>query len=147
MSDILVLEDPLTLNGPRYDINFVHASLQNVYCRGTKRLRPLSYTTHIRYVTHINGDFQSFHCPIWGVSFNRTFTLEHLSTESGEGVEAICPRNLHQIRRTPFHKLEFFGTKYTSLGIFLGKGQNSFFNQFVFKERLSKVQKKKQKRV
>ena len=61
-----------------------------------------------------NAVFQSFRCPNCDTFFNRTFNLERNLTTCSERVKNVYPRNVYQIRDTPFDKLDSFGFKYTS---------------------------------
>ena len=46
--------------------------------------------------------------------FNRTFNLERYLTACSEPAKMVYPKNLNQIRKNLFDKLDSFGFKYTS---------------------------------
>ena len=119
MNDIPIVEDLLTLNILLYDIDIVNGNVIGELTRRSVQkydntVRLLRYNNHICYVSNNNADFQSFRCPNCDTFFNRTFNLERHLTTCSERVRNIYPRNVYQIQKTLFDKLDSFGIKYTS---------------------------------
>ena len=143
MNDIPFVEDLLTLNIVLYDIDIVDGNIIGELARRSLQkynntVRLLRYNNHICYVSNINAIFQDFGCAICDTFFNRTFNLErHLFTCS-ERVKNVYPRNVYQIRETPFDKLDPFGIKYTSQQKLFKNLANSILNQFVSKRALQR---------
>ena len=119
MNDISVVEDLLTLNILRYDIDFVDANIIGKLARRSVQkyentVQLLRYSNHLCYVNNINAVFECFRCPNCGTFFFKTFNLERHLTTCSERVKNVYPRNVYQIRETVFDKLDSFGIKYTS---------------------------------
>ena len=113
------IEDLLTLSILLYDKdivdgNFVGGLARRSVQKYENTVRLLRYNNHICYVNNNNAVFQYFHCPNCDNFFNRTFNLEHHLTTCSERVGNIYPRNVYQIRETPFDMLDSFGINYTS---------------------------------
>ena len=119
MNDIPIVEDLLALNILLYDIDIVDGNIVGELARRSVQkyentVRLLRYNNHICYVSNINAVFQAFRCPNCATFLNKTFNLERHLTTSSERVTNVYPRNVYQIRETPFDKLDSFGIKYTS---------------------------------
>ena len=119
MNDIPTVEDLLTINILQYDIDIVDGNIAGKLARRTVQkyentVRLLRYNNHICYVNNINAVFQPFRCPTCDTFFNRTFNLERHLTTCSELVKNVYPRNVYQIRKTLFDKLDSFGINYTS---------------------------------
>ena len=118
-NDIPFAEDLPTLNIVLYDIDIVDGNIIGELARRSlqkynKTVRLLRYNNHICYVSNINAVFQAFHCPNCYTFFNRTFNLERHLTTCRERVKNVYRRNVYQIRKTPFDKLDSFGIRYAS---------------------------------
>ena len=110
MNDIPIVEDLLTLNILLYYIDIVDGNIIGELGRRSVQkyentVRLLRYNNHICYVNNINAFFQSFRCPNCDTFFNRTFNLERPLTTCSEPVKNFYPRNVYQIRETPFDRL------------------------------------------
>ena len=119
MNYILADEDLLTLNILLYDIDIVDGKTIGEPARRSMQkynniVRLLRYNNYICYVSNINLVFQAFRCPKFDNFFSRAFNLERHLTTSSERVKNVYPRNVYQIRETPFEKLDSFGINYTS---------------------------------
>ena len=119
MNDIPTVEGLLTLNIRLYDIDIVNGKIVGNFARRSvqkyeKTVPLLKFNNQICYVNKINAVFQSFRCPDCDIFFNRTFNSEQHLTTCSERVKNVYPRNVYQIRRTPFDKLDSFGMKYRS---------------------------------
>ena len=119
MNDIPTVEDLPALNILLYDIDFVDGNIVGELARQSvkkyeKTVQLLRYNNHICYVSKLNAVFQAFRCPICDTFFNKTFNLERHLTTWSERVKNVYPRNVYQIRKTLFDKLDSFGIKYTS---------------------------------
>ena len=118
MNDIRTVEDLLTLNNLLYDIDIVDGNIVGELARRSVQkyentVRLLRYNNHICYVNKINAIFQSFRCPNCDTFFNKTFNLERHLTTCSKRVKNVYPRNVYQIRETPFDRLDSFRIKYT----------------------------------
>ena len=65
-------------------------------------------------MNNINVVFQYFRCSNCDTFFNKTFNVERHLTTCNERVKNVYPRNVYQIRKTIFDKLDSFSIKYTS---------------------------------
>ena len=113
MNDIPIVGDLLTLNILLYDIDIVDGNIIGELARRSVQkydntVRLLRYNNHICYVSNINAVFQSFRCPNCDTFFNRTFNLARQLTTCSARVNNIYPRNVYQIRKTPFDNLDSF---------------------------------------
>ena len=77
-------------------------------------VRLLRYNNHTGNVSNINAVFQSFRCPNCHTFFGGTINLDRHLTTCSERVKNVYPRNVYQIRKTFFDKLDYFSIKYTS---------------------------------
>ena len=119
MNDIPTVEDLLTLNILLYDIDTVDGNIVGeLASRSVQKyentVRLLRYNNHICYVSNLNAVFQAFRCPNCDTFFNKTFDLERHLTTCSERVKNVYPRNVYQIRKTLFDKLDSFGMEYMS---------------------------------
>ena len=119
MNDFPTVEDLLTFNILLYDIDIVDGNIVGELANRSLQkyehtLRLLRYNNHICYVNSINANFQNFRCPQCENFFNRTFKLERHLTACSERLKNVYPRNVYQVRKTLFDKLDSFGIKYTS---------------------------------
>ena len=119
LNDIPIVEDLLTLNIVLYDIDIVNGNIVGELARRSvqkyeKTVRLLRYNNHICYVNNNNAVLQSFRCPTCDAFFNRTINLEQHLSICSERVKNFYPRNVSQIRESPFDKLDSFCIKYTS---------------------------------
>ena len=86
MNDIPFVEDQLTINVVLYDTDIVDGNIIGELARRSAQkydntVRLLRYNNHVCYVSNLNSVIQSFRCPNFYTSFNKTFNLEqHLIT-------------------------------------------------------------------
>ena len=119
MNDIPFVGDLLTLSIVLYDIDIVDDKIIGEFARRRLQkynniVRFLRPNNLICYMSNIIAVFQAFRCPNWDTFFNRTFNSErHLTTLSNR-VKNVYSRNVYQIRKTLFDKLDSFGIKYIS---------------------------------
>ena len=119
MNDIPIVEDLLTLYFLPYDIDIVDGNILGELARGRVQkydntVRLLRCKNHLYYVSNINAVVQSFRSPNCDTFFSRTSNLGRHSTTCSERLKNVYPRNVYQILRTLFDKLDSFGIKYTS---------------------------------
>ena len=118
-NDIPTVEDLLTLNILLYDIDIVDSIIIGELARRSvkkyeKTVRLLRYNNRICYVSNIYAVFQAFRCPNCYTFFSRAFNLERQLTACSERVKNVFPRNVYQIQKTLFDKLDSFSVKCTS---------------------------------
>ena len=114
MNDIPTVEDLVALNILLYDVDIVDGNIVGELVRRSVQnyentVRLLTYNNHICYVNNIIAVFQPSRCPNCDTFFNRTFNLEQNLTTCSERVKNVYPRNVYQIRKTLFDKLDSFG--------------------------------------
>ena len=117
LNDILFVDDLLSLNIVLYDIDIVDGNtIRELARRSVQKyentVRLLRFNNHICYVNNINAVFHSFRCPNCDTLFNRSFKLERHLITCSERVKNVYPKEVYQIRETPFDKLVSFGIKY-----------------------------------
>ena len=117
LKDIPKVEDLLQLNIFLYDIDFMDGELIGELCRRSiqkyeNSVKFLRYNNHICYVNNINALFYAFRCTRCDKFFSKTGNLEpHLVTCS-DRVKHIYPKNIYELRETPFEKLDAFNIPY-----------------------------------
>ena len=117
MTDIPKVEELMQLNIFLYDIDFVDGELIGELCRRSiqkyeKSVKLLRYNNHICYVNNINALFKAFRCITCDTFFAKTGNLErHLVTCSAR-VKHIYPKNVYELRKTLFEKLDAFKIPY-----------------------------------
>ena len=113
MTDIPKVEDLLQLNIFLYNIDFVDGVLIGELCRKSiqkyeKSVKRLRYNNCICYINNINALCKAFRCTTCDAFFSKTGNLErHLVTCSGR-VKHIHPKNVYEMRKTVFEKLDAF---------------------------------------
>ena len=145
MNDTPIVEDLLTLNILLYDIDIVDGNINGELARRhvqkyESTVRLLRYKNHKCYVNNNNADFQYFRCPNCDSFFKRTLNLERNLTTCSERVKTVNPRNVYEIPKTLFDKLDSFGIKYTSEQTLFKINQYAILNRFVSKRKPSETQ-------
>ena len=77
-------------------------------------VRLVRQNNQVCFVSNIKAAFQWFCCPIVTLFFYQTLSLEPLLTTSSEWVKNLYLRNIYQVHKTVFDKLDSFGIKYSS---------------------------------
>ena len=107
MNDILFVEDLLTFNSSDIvDGNIIGELAGRSVQKKETTVELQRHNKHICYMSKISAVFQSFHCPNRDTFFNGTFKLEQHLTTCGEGVKKTYPRNVNQIQKSLFEKLD-----------------------------------------
>ena len=119
MNDIHTFEHLLTPNVLLYGIDIMDGNIVRKLARRSVQkyentVRLLRYNNHICFVKKINEVFQSFRCHNCDIFFNSTFNLDGHLTTCSERVKNVYPRNVYEVRETPFDRLDSFSIKYTS---------------------------------
>ena len=96
------------------DGNIVGELAKRSVQKGENTVRLLRYNNRISHVNNVNAVFQTFRCPNCDTFFNRTINLERHLTTCSERVKNVYPRNVYQIRKTLFDKVDSFGINYTN---------------------------------
>ena len=107
----------LQLNIFIYDIDFVDGELIGELARRSiekikKSVKILRYNNHICYVNNINALFKSFRCTTCDTFFSKTGNLERHLLTCSDCVKRICPKNVYELRKTLFEKLDAFSIPY-----------------------------------
>ena len=119
MTDILKVEEMLQLNIFLYDIDFVDGELIGELARRSiqrfeKSVKLLRYNNHICYANNINALFKAFRCTTCDTFFSKTGNLERHLVTCSDRVKHIYPKNVYELRETPFEKLDAFNIPYRS---------------------------------
>ena len=101
-----------------YDIDLIDGAMVGELARRSikkyeKNVQLIRYNSHICYVDNFHALFTSFRCPTCDTYFERTGNLERPLVRCSERVKHIYPKNVYQLRDTPFDKLGAFGIQYT----------------------------------
>ena len=118
MDDIPSVEDIVAINIFIYDIDFIDGAMVGELARPSikkyeKNVQLIRYNSHICYVDNINALFQAFRCPTCDTYFQKTGNLEPYLVRCSERVKYIYPKNVYQLRKTLFDKLDSFDIQYT----------------------------------
>ena len=129
-TDIPKVEEMLQLNIFLYDIDFVDRELIGELTRRSiqkfeKSVKILRYNNHNCYVSDMNSFFKSFRCTTCDTSFSKTGNSNRNLITCRERVNHIYPKNVYQLRKTLFEKLDSFNIIYR-------KDQNLLRNLAVF---------------
>ena len=119
LNDIPKVEDLLQLNIFFYDIDFVDEDVIGELCRRgnqkyQKSVKLLRYNNHICYVNNINASFKAFRCTMCDTFFSETGNLERHLVTCSDRVIHIYPKNVYELRKTLFEKLDAFKIPYRS---------------------------------
>ena len=119
MTNIPKSEDLLKLNIFPYDIDFVDGDLIGELCRRSfqkyeKSVQLLRYNNHICYVNNVNALFKAFRCSTCDTFFSQTEYLEQHSVTCSDRVKHFYPKNVYELRKTLFEKLDAFNIPYRS---------------------------------
>ena len=77
-----------------------------------KSIKLLRYNNHICYVNNINALFKAFRCTTCDTFFSKTGNLERNLVTCSDRVKHIYPKNVYQLRKTLFEKLDAFNIPY-----------------------------------
>ena len=111
------VEEMLQLNIFLYDIDFVDGELIGELARRNiekikKSVKILRYNNHICYVNNINALFKTFRCTKCDTFFSKTGNLERHLLTCSDCVKRIYPKNVYELRKTLFEKLDAFSIPY-----------------------------------
>ena len=117
LNDIPKIEDLLQLNTFLYDINFVGGELIGELARRSiqgyeNSVKILRNSNHICYVNNCNALFNAFRCATCDTFFSKTGNLERHLVTCSDRVKHIYPKNVYELRETPFEKLDAFNIPY-----------------------------------
>ena len=104
-------------------------------------MRLLRYNNHICYASGIIAVFRYFRCPNFDTFFNRRSNLEQHLLSCIERVKHVHPKNVFEILKTLFDKLDSFNIKKRVNRNYSRTSQCSTLSQFAFKKSLSQIQK------
>ena len=118
MDDIPTVEDIVSINIFIYDIDLFDGAMFGELARGSikkyeKNVQLIRYKSHICYVNNIHANFKAFRCPVCDKCFQKTGNLERDLVSCSERVKHIYPKNVYQLRKTLFDKLDSFDIQYT----------------------------------
>ena len=116
--DIPSVEDIVGINIFIYDIDLIDGAMVGELARRSikkyeKNVQLVRYNSHICYVDNINALFKAFRCPTCDTFFQKTGNLERHLVRCSERVKQIYPKNVYQLRKTLFDKLDSFDIQYT----------------------------------
>ena len=119
LKDNQKVEDLLQLNIFLYDIDFVDGELIGELCRRSiqkyeKSVKLLRYNNHICYVNNINALFKAFRCTTCDTFFSKTGNVELRLVPCSHRVKHIHPKNVYELRKKLFEKLDAFNIPYRS---------------------------------
>ena len=129
-ADIPSVEGIVGINIFIYDIDLIDGAMVAELARRSiknyeKNVQLIRYNSHVCYVDNINALFKAFRCPTCDTYFQKTGNLERHLVRCSERVKHIYPKNVYQLRKTLFDKLDSFGIEYTD-------DQKLFTNPAVF---------------
>ena len=118
MDDIPSVEDIVGINIFVYDIDLIDGAMVGELARRSikkyeKNVQLIRYNSHICYVDNINALFKAFRCSTCETYFQETGNLELHLVRCSERVKHIYPKNVYQLQKTLFDKLESFDIQYT----------------------------------
>ena len=118
MDDIPSVKDIVSINIFIYDIDLIDGAMVGEFARRSikkneKNVQLIRYNIHICYVDNINALFKAFRRPTCDIYFQKTGNLERHLVRCSERVKHIYPKNVYQLRKTLFDKLDSFGIQYT----------------------------------
>ena len=117
MTHIPKVEQLLQLNIFLYDFDFLDGELIGELARKSiqkfeKSVKLLRYNNQICYVSDMNSFCKSFRCSTSDTIFSKTGNLERHLITCSERVKHIYPKNVYQLRKTLFEKLDSFNIPY-----------------------------------
>ena len=74
----------------------------------------LRYNNHVCYVNNINALFKAFWCTTCDTFFSKTGNLERHLVTCSDRVKQIYPKNVYELRKTLFGKLDAFNIPHKS---------------------------------
>ena len=118
MDDIPSVEDIVSINIFIYDVDFIDGAMVGELARRSikkyeKNVQLIRYNSHICYVDNINALFKAIRCPTCDTYFQKTGNLKRHLVRCSERVKHIYPKNVYQLRKTLFDKLDSFDIQYT----------------------------------
>ena len=113
MDDIPSVEDKVGINIFIYDIDLIDGAMVGELARQSikkyeKNVQLIRYNSHICYVDNINALLKAFRCSTCDTYFQKTGNLERHLVRCTERVKHIDPKNVYQIRKTFFDKIDSF---------------------------------------
>ena len=117
MDDIPSVEVIVGINIFLYDIGLSDSAMLGELARRSikkyeKNVQLIRYNSHICYVHNIHALFKAFRCPTCDTYFQKTGNLERHLVKCSELVKHIHPKNVYQLRKTLFDKLDSFDIQY-----------------------------------
>ena len=118
MDDIPSVEDKVRINIFIFDIDFIDGAMVGELSRRSikkyeKNVQLIRYNSHICYVDNIHALFNAFRCPTCDTYFQKSGNLERHLIRCSERVKQIYPKNVYQIQKTLFVKLDSYDIQYT----------------------------------
>ena len=118
MDDIPSVEDIVGINIFIYDNDIFDGAMDGELARRSiknyeKNVQLIRYNSHICYVDNIIALFKVFRCSTCDTNFQKTGNLERHLVRCSERVKHIYPKNVYQLRKTLFEKLDSFDIPYT----------------------------------
>ena len=118
MDDITSVEDTVGINIFIYDIDLIDGAMVGELARRStkkyeKNVQLIRYNCHVCYVDNIHALFKAFRCSTCDTYFQKTGNLERHLVRCSEPVKHIYPKNVYQLRKTLFDKLDSFDIQYT----------------------------------
>ena len=118
MDDIPSVEDIVGINIFIYDIDIIDGAMVGELARRSikkyeKKVQLIRYNSHICYAHNINALFKAFRCPTCDTLVQKTGNLERHLVRCSERVKHIYPKNVYQLRKTLFDKLDSFDIQHT----------------------------------
>ena len=117
MDDIPSVEDVVGINVFIYDIHLIDGAMVGELARRSikkyeKSVQLTRYNSHICSVDNIHALLKAFRCPTCDTYFQKTGKMERHLVWCSERVKHIYPKNVYQLQRTLFDKLDSFDFQY-----------------------------------
>ena len=94
--------------------NELVSSVDEVFKSMKKSAKLLRCNNHICYVNNINAFFKAFRCTTCDIFFSKTGNLERQLVTCSDRVKHIYSKNVYELRKTLFEKLDAFNIPYRS---------------------------------
>ena len=122
--DIPSVEKTVRMNIFIYDIDLIDGAKVGELVRRSmkkyeKNVQLIRYKSYVCYVDNIHALFKAFRCPTCDTYFQKPGNLDRHLVRCSEQVKHIYPKNVYQLRKTLFDKLDLFNIQYTEDQIFL----------------------------
>ena len=117
MTDVPKVEEMLQLKIFPNDIDFVDGELIGELARRSiqkfkKSVKFLCFNNQNCYVSDMNSFYKTFRCSTCDTIFSNTGNLERHLITCSDRVRHIYPKNVYQLRKTFFEKLDSFNIPY-----------------------------------